>query len=131
MKRPKDRLRALLRAVPACPEPKDGHAAALAKLMRDISQRGHCAGWLIDHEFWLWRVMRRRSDRRYGFITVTDCEVSLLRSLSSSCGAWVVWDRCGGGVRPAGLRLVALPWWKLCYAAWRASEDLLQTSAKG
>lgn len=75
-----------------------GPAAALARLMSDISEEVYCAGWLIGTEWVLWRALLdwRKTGRAYwspgaeypGDITEHMAAVDAVQKLA---GGWIWW----------------------------------------
>ena len=65
---------------------------ALARLMSEISENTYCAGWLVDLEYELWRVVINDHDE-FGFVGPGDLDIKDLRELSDACGGWIVYDK--------------------------------------
>jgi hypothetical protein len=60
--------------------------------MSQISEDTYCAGWMRDLEFELWKALGN-PDRRYAGYNLSPNEITMLRSLSDSCGGWIVYDK--------------------------------------
>jgi len=67
---------------------------ALADLMRDISERCYCAGWLICLEDHLWDVVSQLdyTDTPWGQDVITGDDRDKLAWLAVACGGWIYWD---------------------------------------
>jgi hypothetical protein len=63
--------------------------AALADYMSELSEAANCAGWMEDLEYHLWRAVES-GPFRYGRLDLTAEHTEGLRSLSESCGGWII-----------------------------------------
>ena len=67
--------------------------------MSEISEDAYCAGWLVDLEYELWRILID-GHGRFGFAALSEDDIEALRKLSDACGGWIVYDVCGINMRP-------------------------------
>jgi hypothetical protein len=64
---------------------------ALAELMEELSESAYLATWMEGLELALWEVVLGRR-RIYGRLELRSAEIEQLRSLSSACGGWIIFD---------------------------------------
>ena len=72
----------------------DAARYGLLMLMTGISEEAWCAGWMSGLEHSLWQA---KAGQRYGMITLTERQASLLKLLSDEAGGWWMWDDGKGG----------------------------------
>lgn len=67
-------------------------ARALALLMSETSEDCMCAGWLIDCEHTLWRMLSEPNEtHEWGLSEVVPDILQALQRLSEKCGGWIRW----------------------------------------
>ena len=66
-------------------------AQALTDYMSELSETAYSAGWMEGLEFALWRAVTE-GPRHFGRLDITADHISKLRTLSDSCGGWIVFD---------------------------------------
>lgn len=66
-------------------------AERLRYYMSDLSEMSYCAGWMEGLEYVLWKAVIG-GPRKYGFLEITDEEISKLKELSDDCGGWIIFD---------------------------------------
>lgn len=64
---------------------------ALCEFMSELSEQAFYAGWMHDLEHALWRAVVD-GPFRYGHLDITAGQIERLKSLSSACGSWIVFD---------------------------------------
>ncbi len=69
----------------------DPAARALAEYMSDLSEEAHCAAWMQDLEFELWRALIS-GPRTYGRLQITATHIARLGELSAAAKGWIVFD---------------------------------------
>jgi hypothetical protein len=89
---------------------------ALAQAMGEISERAYSASWIDRLEFLLWHLLTANK-KKIGRVMLTELEKSALRSLSSECGGWIIFDDIEEE------EFVALPRWQELYAEWFAANS--------
>jgi hypothetical protein len=98
------------------------NARALAQYMSSLSEEAWRAGWMLDLEYHLWTALLDGTGR-YGRLSLTDSQISRLRSLSQDCGGWVRFDDV------AEETFVPLVDWVRVYAAWQNSKGSSRAGA--
>jgi hypothetical protein len=71
------------------------HAAVvqgLTSLMEGISERGYCAGWMMNLEYDLWQCVQDGRPIMYGLTELTQETLDALRELSVAIDGWVTYD---------------------------------------
>jgi len=84
----------------------------LAKLMSDLSEEAYCAGWMMGLEYALWERVTE-GPGEYGFLTIAQEILDVLKSLSDECGGWVRWDDKKGEC------FVPMDEWLALYERWK------------
>jgi len=64
---------------------------ALSDFMSELSEQAFYAGWMHDLEHALWRAVVD-GPFRYGHLDITAEQIGRLKTLSSACGSWIVFD---------------------------------------
>ena len=52
----------------------------------EISEAGYCAGWVMDIEFYLWKIILDGSEIEFGVKTISEQEIANLRILAKQSG---------------------------------------------
>lgn len=94
--------------------------AAIPRIISDISEDFYCAGWLIDAEFEVWRLMQEGGTWGMGAASAIPEDLGALRSIAESTGYWVRWD---GNADPSTVP-VPLDTWREMYATWAEARRL-------
>jgi hypothetical protein len=63
----------------------------LHDFMSELSELAFHAGWMHDLEHALWRAVVD-GPFRYGHLDITAEQIGRLKTLSSACGSWIVFD---------------------------------------
>jgi hypothetical protein len=66
-------------------------AQALWEYMSELSESAYAAAWMEDLEFALWQAVRE-GPCTYGLLNITQEHIAKLRTLSTACGGWIVFD---------------------------------------
>ena len=64
---------------------------ALAHFMSELSEEAYCAGWMDGLEYALWHAVAT-GPREYGRLKITEDHIDRLKSLSSKCRGWILFD---------------------------------------
>ena len=67
-------------------------AAALLRLMSDLSEEHWSAGWLTDTEYSLWQACEVGGSYVWSFTPLGDATVEQLRTLRDLAGGWWMWQ---------------------------------------
>jgi hypothetical protein len=68
-----------------------GEQKAPHDFMSKLSEQAFHAGWMHDLEHVLWRAVVD-GPFRYGHLDITAEQIQRLKTLSSACGSWIVFD---------------------------------------
>ena len=63
----------------------------LAEVMRGISERCYCAGWMEHLEYILWDALIN-GQKKYGQDVITRNDIEQLKRLSEKCNCWIYFD---------------------------------------
>ncbi len=58
----------------------------------EISETGYCAGWTMDIEFYLWKIIVNGSETEFGVKIISEQEIVNLRILAEQSGGWWHWS---------------------------------------
>lgn len=94
----------------------------IPKLVSDISEDFYCAGWLVDAEFAVWRMIQQGGGWGMGAAGDIPETLGALRSLACSTGHWVRWD---SDAEPP-TQPIPLSEWEPLYDEWNARIKLAQ-----